>query len=62
MTETEWKLLEDLYDSLDKVVKTFHISYDYEEDEYYADFEVDRDCISSIDLAHSDLGYFLGRR
>lgn len=59
MTEEKWNALEELYDALDKVINLCNVRYCYEDDEYYADFNADRECIASIENTHADLSYFL---
>ena len=57
--------LEKAYKALDVFVKATKLEYDVDDDEYYMrnvkECDCDREMLASIENAHADLGYFLGK-
>lgn len=68
VTEEVMEILGKIYDDLEKFINLVGLEYDLDEDEYICHNEdqvdeewCDRDMLSSIDCAYSDIGFFLGR-
>lgn len=55
-------VIKDLFTALDNFVKATGLRYDYENNDYKTDVELDADTemLASIENAHSDLSYYLG--
>lgn len=55
-------VIKDLFTALDNFVKATGLRYDYENNDYKTDVELDADMemLASIENAHSDLSYYLG--
>ncbi len=68
ITSEVMEMLKKLYDVLDSFVSLVGLEYDFDEDEYICTNKdqvderwCDDDMLRSIENAHADLGFFLGR-